>query len=92
MRAKATLWGAVSAFVVVLCGLSVGQAETIRTATGLNYHDSARAYEGYTLFAAQGNNTTYLLDMEGNVVESGRATKIMAFRGLDPTILSLPKN
>lgn len=54
----------------VLCASTAGQAETIRNFTGLNYWDEERAFEGYTLFGAQGNATTYLLDMEGNVVHS----------------------
>ena len=53
-----------------LCAIATGQAETIRNFTGLNYWDEERAFEGYTLFGAQGNSTTYLLDMEGNVVHS----------------------
>lgn len=61
---------ALALLVGVLCASTAGQAETIRNITGLNYWDEERAFEGYTLFGAQGNATTYLLDMEGNVVHS----------------------
>ena len=54
----------------ILCASTAGQAETIRNFTGLNYWDEERTFEGYTLFGAQGNATTYLLNMEGNVVHS----------------------
>jgi len=36
--------------------------------TELRYWDKAKAYNGYTLFGASG--TTYLIDMEGNVVNA----------------------
>ena len=56
--------------LVALCSATLGYAESLRTVTGLNYIDKARAFDGYTLFAALGDGTTYLLDMEGNVVNS----------------------
>ena len=59
-----------AALAAVVFGAAVSQAETLRKVTGLSYWDRERAYEGYTLFGAQGNATTYLLDMEGNVVHS----------------------
>ena len=61
---------ALTTMIGVLCATTAGQAETIRNFTGLNYWDEERAFEGYTLFGAQGNSTTYLLDMEGKVVHS----------------------
>lgn len=68
MNAKALV--GLAALAAVILGPAVSQAETLRTVTGLSYWDRERAYEGYTLFGAQGNATTYLLDMEGNVVHS----------------------
>ena len=56
--------------LVALCSATLGYAESLRTVTGLNYIDKERAFDGYTLFAALGDGTTYLLDMEGNVVNS----------------------
>ena len=67
---NATNISALALLMGVLCATTAGQAETIRNFTGLNYWDEERAFEGYTLFGAQGNATTYLLDMEGNVVHS----------------------
>ena len=55
-------------FLTTLCCATLGYADTIRTVTGLNYVDKERAFDGYTLFAALGDATTYLLDMDGNVV------------------------
>ena len=49
---------------------TIGYADSMRKITGLTYWDQGRAYEGYTLFGAQLNNTAYLIDMEGNVVNS----------------------
>lgn len=36
--------------------------------TGLTYYDPARAYRGYTLFAPNGGDSAYLIDMEGRIV------------------------
>ena len=39
-----------------------------RRATGLTYYDATRAYRGYTLFAPNGHDEAYLIDMEGCIV------------------------
>ncbi len=70
MKARVKLWVEIPILVIVLCSATAGQAETLRKITGLTYWDQEQAYDGYTLFGAQGNATTYLLDMEGNVVHS----------------------
>ena len=67
---KAATISTLTLMIGVLCASTPGQAETIRKVTGLNYFDRDRAFEGYTVFAAQGNATTYALDMEGSVVHS----------------------
>ena len=69
MNLKARL-SVVTALLVALCCATAGYADTIRTFTGLNYHDPERAFAGYTLFRALGNGTTYLIDMDGNVVHT----------------------
>jgi hypothetical protein len=45
-----------------------GGASTLQQSTELRYWDKTRAYNGYTLFGAAG--TSYLIDMEGNVVNT----------------------
>ncbi|MHC4800466.1 MAG: hypothetical protein ACYTF1_27835, partial [Planctomycetota bacterium] len=42
--------------------------ETLQGPTELLYWDQAKAYNGYTLFGAPGG--TYLIDMEGRVVQT----------------------
>ncbi len=67
---KATTISTLTLMIGAMYASTAGQAETIRTVTGLSYWDRDRAFEGYTVFAAQGNGTTYALDMAGNVVHS----------------------
>lgn len=53
----------------MLCCLNVAHAyETLQGPTEVRYWDSTRAYNGYTLFGAPGG--TYLIDMEGRVVQT----------------------
>ena len=67
---KATTTSTLTLMIGAMYASTAGQAETIRTVTGLSYWDQDRAFEGYTVFAAQGIGTTYALDMAGNVVHS----------------------
>jgi len=67
---KATTISTLTLMIGAMYASTAGQAETIRTVTGLSYWDRDRAFEGYTVFAAQGIGTTYALDMAGNVVHS----------------------
>jgi len=78
-RGPHALMGVTVLLMLIFMGVN-GRAETLYRETGLNYWDRERAYNGYTLFASQSNTTgsvygtagnsetTYLLDMEGNVV------------------------
>ena len=53
--------------------MSVDQQRVRRTRTGLIAHDSARALQGYTLFAPMfGDGTVYLVDMDGTTVHTWR--------------------
>ena len=56
------------ALTLGLLTVSIGSLafETIRGTTELRYWDSANTYNGCTLFA--GRETTYLIDMQGNLV------------------------
>ena len=67
---KATTISTLTLMIGAMYASTAGQAETIRTVTGLSYWDRDRAFEGYTVFAAQGIGTTYALDMAGNVAHS----------------------
>ena len=49
-------------------GRMPGGAATLQQTTEMRYWDKTRAYNGYTLFGAAG--ITYLIDMEGNVVNT----------------------
>ncbi|HEY5623161.1 MAG TPA: aryl-sulfate sulfotransferase [Gammaproteobacteria bacterium] len=51
---------------------SSAHADSLRKETGLTHWDEDLAYNGYTLFGADANKTTYLLDMQGNVVHHWR--------------------
>ena len=46
----------------------LGGATTVQHTTEMRYWDKTKAYNGYTLFGAAG--TSYLIDMEGNVVNT----------------------
>ena len=70
MKTRLSLAAFISMLTVAFLSIATAGAESLRTATGLIYWDQGRAYDGYTLFGAQGHNTTYLIDMEGNVVNS----------------------
>ena len=49
-------------------GRMLGGATTVQHTTEMRYWDKTKAYNGYTLFGAAG--TSYLIDMEGNVVNT----------------------
>ncbi|HEY5623162.1 MAG TPA: hypothetical protein VIV14_05330, partial [Gammaproteobacteria bacterium] len=70
MKKMTALSVAISTFTIVAVTSIPAAAETLHRPTGLIYWDEDLAYNGYTLFGAQGHNTTYLIDMEGNVVHS----------------------
>ena len=52
--------------ILILLVFSFAFSQT--TTVGLLYHDSTNAYQGYTLFAPNTTTTTYLIDMNGRVV------------------------
>ncbi|MCP4610957.1 MAG: DUF1566 domain-containing protein [Planctomycetes bacterium] len=54
--------------LLILLANSVAAYEVLQGSTEVRYWDSARAYNGYTLFGARGG--TYLIDMEGRVVQT----------------------
>lgn len=60
---------AAAGWLVVVCSLASAY-ESLRGPTELLHWDREKAYSGYTLFAAHG--TTYLIDMEGQVVNTWR--------------------
>ena len=53
-------------FILLTYALIAQQSLMVKTET--HYWDSSNAYNGYTLFAAQG--TSYLIDMEGHVIHT----------------------
>jgi len=54
---------------LTLCWPSGASAyERLQGPTELLFHNAAKAYQGYTLFGARG--TSYLIDMQGNVVKT----------------------
>jgi len=67
LRSQLKLWQSLLTIVLVLCPFfSVGAQE--RT-VGLLLHEEA-AFNGYTLFAPLNSTTTYLIDINGNLVHS----------------------
>ena len=54
--------------LLILLVNSVVAYEVLQGPTEVRYWDAARAYNGYTLFGAPGG--TYLIDMEGRVVQT----------------------
>ena len=42
--------------------------------TGVTFHDHDRAFDGYTLFTTLSGDTTYLVDMEGELAHAWRPT------------------
>lgn len=68
MRKRVAILFLISIFVMVVCG-SATAYEALNGPTGVLKYDKAKAFDGYTLFSPQTNfKTTYLIDMEGNVV------------------------
>jgi|SRR5271157_96226 len=62
--------------VIVIVAFSVISAEAYELLygpTGLIRYNKEKAYDGYTLFAPSLSTTTYLMDMEGNVVHTWKS-------------------
>jgi len=64
-------------FVILAVGIFLAMAvssvyayEYMHGPTELTYWDQAKTHNGYTLFAPSGGETTYLIDMAGNVVHT----------------------
>jgi gluconolactonase len=55
-------------FLLILLANSAAAYEVLQGPTEVRYWDTAKAYNGYTLFGAPGG--TYLIDMEGRVVQT----------------------
>ncbi|MBW1764024.1 MAG: hypothetical protein JRJ23_04675, partial [Deltaproteobacteria bacterium] len=49
---------------------SIYAYESLQGPTEMLYWDKEKAYNGYTLFGANSNNNSYLIDMEGNVINA----------------------
>ena len=49
---------------------SIYAYESLQGPTEMLYWDKEKAYNGYTLFGANSNNNSYLIDMEGNVINT----------------------
>ena len=64
------IWGLTLVVFFILMSLSSASAhEAMSGPTGVMKYDKEKSYGGYTLFAPMMNcKTTYLIDMEGNVV------------------------
>lgn len=76
-----------------------GAYEAINGPTGLLQYDKAKAYDGYTLFTPHaktpswrvdkakypGSKTTYLIDMEGNIVHTWKHENTAMYAELLPT-------
>lgn len=68
MRLKSFLILLVTVMIVTFA-LSAEALEYLTGPTGVLRYDKSKAYDGYTLISPSVNcNTTYLLDMEGNIV------------------------
>lgn len=70
MNAKNRLWLCLPLLIISVLTTTIAQADSLRKVTGLSHWDKDRAFDGYTVFGAQGNNITYAIDMQGNVVHS----------------------
>ncbi len=56
-----------------------------RRQTGTIFYETSRAYRGYTLFAPNGGDDIYLIDMEGNIVHRWHCKRGVAYGHLLPT-------
>jgi len=54
--------------LLIVLANSAAAYEVLQGPTEVRYWDTARAYNGYTIFGAPGG--TYLIDMEGRVVQT----------------------
>jgi len=64
----------VAAVAAIILGVAFLPAyEAIVGPTGVLMYDKENSYGGYTLFAPMGSKTTYLIDIEGNVVHTWKA-------------------
>jgi len=59
---------------VVGFATSVYAYEALVGPTGVLYYDKGKTYDGYTLFAPNVSQKTYLIDMEGNLVHKWNTT------------------
>lgn len=55
---------------ILICIVSPQAHESFRGVTGLLKYDAAKAFQGYTLIPPMEDKTTYLVDMEGNIVHT----------------------
>ena len=62
--------------IAVLVGGLAAAPTVAQNTVGLIEYDPALAYPGYTVFAPNLSTTTYLIDIEGNLVRSWSATQL----------------
>jgi Arylsulfotransferase (ASST) len=60
-------------FILTGISASVHAYEALVGPTGVLYYDNKDSYGGYTLFAPNASNKTYLIDMEGNRVHTWKS-------------------
>jgi len=65
---RITWIGAAAVVILAFAAQSARASERLQSPAGLRHWDKANAYNGYTLFAPMRSTTTYLIDMEGTVV------------------------
>jgi hypothetical protein len=72
---KKTFWKTAAAFLLLMiCFVTAPAYESLVGPTGVLKYDAEKSYGGYTLFSPMINSkTTYLIDMEGNIVHTWEA-------------------
>ena len=71
MKKKSLLIVAIVLAISILVPIfALNAYEALRGPTELLYYDKAKAYKGYTLFGASRSVYTYLIDMEGNIINT----------------------
>ena len=75
-RLHATFANAFIIWIASLAAALVTAPVAAQNTVGLIEYDPALAYPGYTLFAPNVSTTTYLIDIEGNLVRSWSATML----------------
>ena len=71
MKKKSLLIVAIVLAISILAPIfALNAYEALRGPTELLYYDKAKAYKGYTLFGASRSVYTYLIDMEGNIINT----------------------